>query len=145
MPHWVVEGYHEYAKRLPLPCSLHLVEIPLGKRSKPSDLARLQRHEGELMLSAVVPQAHIVALDERGQAWNTSQLATQLAHWQREYDTVALLVGGPEGLAVECLQRAHQKWSLSSLTLPHPLVRILVAEQLYRAWSVLNHHPYHRA
>lgn len=145
MPAWVNEGYHEYAKRLPATCSLNLVEIPLRKRSNSNELARLQRQEEEQMLAAIASSAYVIALDERGQVWDSLQLAHQFARWQREYHTVALLVGGPEGLSPACLQRAQQKWSLSSLTLPHPLVRIMVAEQLYRAWSLLNHHPYHRA
>jgi 23S rRNA (pseudouridine1915-N3)-methyltransferase len=139
MPSWVETGFKEYAKRLP---RLNLIEIPLRKRTKNADLARLQRQEGEQMLAAIAQGAYVIALDERGQIWNTPQLAEQLAHWRRR---VALLVGGPEGLSTACLQRAQQRWSLSALTLPHQLVRIVVAEQLYRAWSLLNNHPYHRA
>ncbi len=142
MPTWVKTGFNEYAKRLP---HLKLIEIPLRKRSKNADLARLQRQEGEQMLAAIAQGAYVIALDERGQVWNTVQLAEQFTYWMREYNTVALLVGGPEGLSTACLQRAQQHWSLSALTLPHQLVRIVVAEQLYRAWSMINNHPYHRA
>jgi 23S rRNA (pseudouridine1915-N3)-methyltransferase len=125
---------------------LHLTEIPLKKRTKNTDIARIQRQEEEAMLAVMtVPTHHVVALDERGQLWNTVQLSKQLEYWLEQYHTVTLLVGGPEGLSTTCLQRAQQRWSLSTLTLPHPLVRIIVAEQLYRAWSLLNHHPYHRA
>ncbi|EIJ41267.1 rRNA large subunit m3Psi methyltransferase RlmH [Beggiatoa alba B18LD] len=145
MPDWVTQGYQDYAKRLPASCSLQLVEIPLLKRGKNADIARFQREEGEKTLQAIAPQAHVVALDERGQAWNTLQLSEQLAQWMQTARTVALLVGSPEGLAPACLERAQQRWSLSALTLPHPLVRIVVAEQIYRAWSVLQNHPYHRA
>ena len=144
-PTWVNTGVNEYTKRLPSYCNLTLKEIPLRKRTKNADLVRLQQQEGEQMLAAIVPHAHVIALDECGAHWNTIQLTEQLSHWISTYSTVALLIGGPEGLATVCSQRAQQYWSLSRLTLPHPLVRIIVAEQLYRAWSYLNNHPYHRA
>jgi 23S rRNA (pseudouridine1915-N3)-methyltransferase len=86
----------------------------------------------------------VVAIDVNGKAWSTEELAKQCADWQMDGRNVSLLVGGPNGLASSCLQRADQKWSLSPLTLPHPLVRVLLAEQLYRAWSILNNHPYHK-
>lgn len=145
MPTWINQGFQEYAKRLPGQYRLHLIEIPLRKRSKNADLTRLQQQEGTQMLKYVTAESYVVALDERGQLWNSEQLALQLKHGLVHYSRVALLVGGPEGLASQCLQRAHQHWSLSALTLPHALVRIIVAEQIYRAWSLLNHHPYHRA
>ena len=97
------------------------------------------------MLKAVPKNSEVVALDGKGAAWNTEALAEQLAMWLGSGRDTSLLVGGPDGLAVDCLKRAHRHWSLSSLTLPHPLVRVLVAEQLYRAWSIIRHHPYHRA
>ncbi|OQW95691.1 MAG: 23S rRNA (pseudouridine(1915)-N(3))-methyltransferase RlmH [Beggiatoa sp. IS2] len=144
VPAWIEAGYYEYAKRLPRTCALKLIEIPLHKRTKGSDIRKLQQQEGEQMLTAIAPQSCIIALDEQGHAWNTRQLATQLDHWMQNYSTTALLIGGPEGLAPACLQQAQHHWSLSHLTFPHALVRIMVAEQLYRAWSLLNHHPYHR-
>lgn len=143
-PTWVATGFNEYVKRLPSNCSLNLIEIALCKRTKNVDLKRLQRQEGEQMLAAIAPNAYVIALDERGDNWNTRQLANRLAQWMRDYSRLALLVGGPEGLAPVCLQCAHQRWSLSSLTFPHTLVRIVIAEQVYRAWSILNNHPYHR-
>jgi 23S rRNA (pseudouridine1915-N3)-methyltransferase len=145
MPSWIESGFHEYAKRLPPSCRLNLIEIPLRKRTKNADLVRLQLKEGEQMLAAIAQGAYVIALDERGQMSNTCQLAEQLAQWMQDSSTVALLVGGPEGLSSASLERAQQRWSLSALTLPHQLVRIIVAEQLYRAWSLLNNHPYHRA
>lgn len=145
MPLWIETGFNEYAKRLPPSCRLNLIEIPLRKRTKNADLTRLQRQEGEQMLVAIAQGAFVIALDECGKAWNSLQLAEQLAHWMQEYSTCALLVGGPDGLSTKCLQRAQQRWSLSNLTLPHQLVRIIVAEQLYRAWTLLSNHPYHRA
>ncbi|HAI69077.1 MAG TPA: 23S rRNA (pseudouridine(1915)-N(3))-methyltransferase RlmH [Gammaproteobacteria bacterium] len=144
MPSWVQSGFSDYAKRLPSTCSVHLIEIPLRKRTKNADLARLQHKEGEQMLAAIAQGALVVALDEGGQAFSSIQLADQLAHWMQITSKVALLVGGPEGLSAACRKRAQQCWSLSTLTLPHQLVRIVVVEQLYRAWSLLNNHPYHR-
>ncbi len=144
MPSWVEQGYQEYARRLPADCTLQLVEIPAGKRGKGADIARITRQEGEKMLSAVPRGAHIVTLEVTGRAWSTENLSNELDNWLHDGRDVALLVGGPEGLAKECVAQAGQRWSLSSLTLPHPLVRVVVAEQLYRAWSILQNHPYHR-
>lgn len=143
MPDWVKAGYDEYAKRLPRECRLQLVEIPAGQRGKGANLARAIQEEGERMLAALPKEAHVIAVDMRGKQWDTPQLAQQLKWLQGGHD-VALFTGGPDGLAESCLQRADHLWSLSKLTLPHPLVRIVVAEQLYRAWSILQHHPYHR-
>ena len=144
MADWVKKGYEEYAKRLPQGCSLHLIEIPPGHRSKSSDPARAIEEEGHKVLGAIPHNCRIVALDERGKQWTTLQLASQMEEWMQDGCDIALLVGGPDGLSSECKQRAEQLWSLSSLTLPHPLVRVFLAEQLYRAWSVTQGHPYHR-
>ena len=145
MPDWVVKGYLEYAKRLPSDCPLQLHEIPAQKRAKGADLKRIADQEGQRMLDAVPKGAWVIALDEQGVSWATSKLAGQLSAWQQQGRDIALLVGGPEGLSSMCRKRADQIWSLSGLTLPHPLVRVIVAEQLYRAWSINNNHPYHRA
>lgn len=144
MPDWVQAGYREYATRLPRECALNLIEIPAGKRSPNADLTRIVRAEGERLLAAVPSGSRLIALDERGREWNTVELAGQLTDWLREGRDLSLLVGGPDGLDAACRDCAEQLWSLSRLTLPHPLVRIIVAEQLYRAWSLLHHHPYHR-
>ncbi len=144
MPGWVESGYREYAKRLPAECALRLREIPLGKRGKGMDLQRAVHDEGERMLTAVPRDCLVLALDLGGRAWSTEQLAVQLDDWMASGRDLALLVGGPDGLAPNCLERADGRWSLSTLTLPHPLVRVMVAEQLYRAWSILRNHPYHR-
>ncbi len=144
MPGWVQTGYQDYAKRLPRECELVLKEITPGKRGKNADLVRLREEEGERLLATLHRDDHVIALEVGGKAWSTEDLAAQLAQWQQNGRRVALLVGGPEGLSDACRQRASQQWSLSALTLPHPLVRVLLAEQLYRAWSLLNHHPYHR-
>jgi 23S rRNA (pseudouridine1915-N3)-methyltransferase len=145
MPSWVTEGYQEFAKRLPPECRLNLVEIALGRRSKGSDPARAIRDEGESMLDAIPKDSHVIALDVCGAQWNTEQLSLELSNWMQSGRNVALLIGGPDGLAESCSKSAHAIWSLSKLTLPHALVRILVAEQIYRAWSLLKNHPYHRA
>lgn len=144
MPGWVAEGYAEYAKRLPRECELRLKEIAPGLRGKNADLARAVADEGQKMQAAIPPQDRVVALDLSGQEWSTPELAKALARWLGDGRDVSLLVGGPDGLAPGCLARADERWRLSALTLPHPLVRVVLAEQIYRAWSILNHHPYHR-
>ncbi len=144
MPAWVEQGVNEYSKRLPPEIKFEIKEIPLGKRGKGADIKRAIAAEGQQML-ALIPQADkVIALEVTGKAWGTEKLAGELQQWQREGDNITLLVGGPDGLASECQARANQQWSLSALTLPHPLVRIVLAEQLYRAWAINNNHPYHR-
>jgi 23S rRNA (pseudouridine1915-N3)-methyltransferase len=144
MPGWVQQGYDEYAKRLPRECELALKEIAPGKRGKNSDVARIVKDEGERMIAAVPQGAHIVTLDMPGKPWTTPELAQAMQRWLEGGQHIALLAGGPEGLAESAKQQARESWSLSKLTFPHPLVRIIVAEQLYRAWSILHNHPYHR-
>ncbi len=144
MPTWVTTGYEDYAKRLPAGYALKLVEITPETRLKQADIKRITEKEGEKILATIKSSNLIIALDVQGQTWSTEELATSLQTWHNESRDVDLLVGGPDGLSPACVQKAHLKWSLSRLTLPHPLVRILVAEQLYRAWSILQNHPYHR-
>ena len=145
MPAWVTEGYSEYAKRLSHELPLQLVEISTKARGKNNDLARVVADEGAAMLAAIPKGAHVVALDGRGKSLSSEQVAEQLARWRMQGSDLAFLIGGPEGLAPAALERAHLHWSLGPATLPHPLVRIILAEQLYRAVSLLNNHPYHRA
>ena len=145
MPAWVNEGYREYARRLPRECRLELTEIPSGQRVRSGNVERAVAEEGKRMLAEVSAGEHVIALDVKGRSWSTEQLARQFQQWMRDGRVIKLLVGGPDGLSAPCLKRAQQCWSLSSLTLPHALVRILVAEQLYRAWTVSVGHPYHRA
>jgi 23S rRNA (pseudouridine1915-N3)-methyltransferase len=145
MPAWVNQGYQEYAKRLPRECGLHLHEISPAKRGKSGSAEQWKREEGSRILAAIPDSHRVVALEVKGKAWTTEQLAEQLEMWNADGRDVSLLVGGPDGLTTECLQRADQKWSLSPLTLPHPLVRVVMAEQLYRAWTITQNHPYHRA
>ena len=145
MPAWVETGVAEYRKRLPPEISFETREIALGKRGKNADITRAMAEEGAAMLAAIGARDRVIALDVRGKALSTEQLAEKLAAWQMHGDDVSLLVGGPDGLANVCLERASERWSLSALTLPHPLVRVLLAEQLYRAWSINHNHPYHRS
>ena len=145
MPAWVDAGYNEYAQRMPTEVRVELKEIVAGKRGKNADIARLVHEEGQRLQAAIPKSAHIVALDVKGKSFSTEQLAVRLGEWMQSGQDVALLVGGPEGLSTACRDLAHEHWSLSTLTFPHPLVRILIAEQLYRAWTVLKNHPYHRA
>ncbi len=144
MPEWVEAGYGEYARRMPHECRLVLREIPAGKRTKGADLARLTRDEGARQLAAIPNGVRVVALDRTGKQMDTEELAAVLKARLAEGRDLALLVGGPEGLAPECLKRADEHWALSRLTLAHPLVRVVLAEQLYRAWSIISHLPYHR-
>ncbi len=144
MPKWVTEGCQEYLKRLPAEFSMEIIEIQSGHRGKGADIARAKRQEGDAMLAAIGKGDRVVALEVGGKNWSTEQLAEQAENWQMSGQNVSLLVGGPDGLAPECLAQADQKWSLSGLTLPHPLVRILLAEQIYRAWSIIQGHPYHK-
>jgi 23S rRNA (pseudouridine1915-N3)-methyltransferase len=145
MPGWVTAGFNEYARRLPADCALQLHEIALGRRGKGADLARARREEGERLCAAVPKGAQAVALEVDGQRWSTETLAARLDGWRQQGRDVALLVGGPDGLDETARARAELAWSLSPLTLPHPLVRIVLAEQIYRAWSILQGHPYHRS
>jgi 23S rRNA (pseudouridine1915-N3)-methyltransferase len=144
MPDWVQTGFLEYLRRFPKDMPLELTEVQAGKRGKNADIKRILEKEGEMMLAATGKGNRIVTLDIPGQPWETPHLATQLERWKLDGRDVSLLIGGPEGLSPACKAAAEQSWSLSALTLPHPLVRVLVAESLYRAWSITANHPYHR-
>ena len=145
MPKWVDEGVKEYTKRLPRDFVVEFYEVALGNRSKGADLKKAIQSESKGMLEAVSERDWVIALEVKGKVWSTENLADQVKEWQMRGDNVALLIGGPDGLSEACRARADQQWSLSALTLPHPLVRILLAEQLYRAYSINQNHPYHRA
>lgn len=145
MPGWVTEGTQEYSKRLPRELNLEWRELPLAQRGKrDGNTDRLKEKEGEQILQSIGPGDLVVALDVLGKPWSTETLAQRLSDWQMNGRNVSLLVGGPDGLSRACLDRADMKWSLSALTLPHPLVRVVLAEQLYRAWTITVNHPYHR-
>ncbi|MGL5006962.1 MAG: 23S rRNA (pseudouridine(1915)-N(3))-methyltransferase RlmH [Plesiomonas sp.] len=144
MPTWVETGFKEYTRRFPKDMPFELLEIQAGKRGKNADIKRILDKEGEQMLATIPKGNRIVTLDIPGKPWTTEQLAEQLERWKQDGRDVSFLIGGPEGLSPACKEAAEQSWSLSPLTLPHPLVRVLVAESLYRAWSVTTNHPYHR-
>ncbi|VAW44236.1 23S rRNA (pseudouridine(1915)-N(3))-methyltransferase [hydrothermal vent metagenome] len=144
MPKWVQEGYAEYAKRLPKSCALKLIELPMATRGKNNSVESLKSEEAKRILAAIPKGTRLVVLDEHGQQVTTKGLADKLEDWLGGGQDIALIVGGPDGLDKDIIQKAQWKWGLSNLTLPHPMVRILVAEQVYRAWSVLQNHPYHR-
>lgn len=144
MPAWVETGFQEYVRRFPKDMPFELLEIPAGKRGKNADIKRILEKEGEQTLAAIPKGNRIVTLDIPGKPWTTEQLAEQLERWKQDGRDISFLIGGPEGLAPSCKAAADQSWSLSPLTLPHPLVRVVVAESLYRAWSITANHPYHR-
>lgn len=142
-PRWAEAASAEYLKRLPsaLTIEAHLLA---PSRGHGGDLERARADEGRRLLAACGARDRIIALDERGTGWTSMELAARLRAWEQEGRDLALLIGGADGLAAECLQRAETRWSLSPLTLPHALVRVMVCEQLYRAWSLNAGHPYHR-
>jgi 23S rRNA (pseudouridine1915-N3)-methyltransferase len=145
MPAWVNQGYQEYAGRLTGNCRLNLKEIAAEKRLKNSNIDKICKQESDRLLAAIPSGNRVVALDVKGVQWSTGKLSKQLEHWMMSGQDVSLLIGGPEGMDKSCIDRADQLWSLSPLTFPHPLVRVIVAEQLYRAWTITQNHPYHRA
>ncbi|MDO4776224.1 MAG: 23S rRNA (pseudouridine(1915)-N(3))-methyltransferase RlmH [Cardiobacteriaceae bacterium] len=145
MPDWVNQGFADYANRFAADITLKLTEIPLQKRASASQLASAQQKEAAQIRAAVQGFDHIVILDIPGREHSSESLARRLQHWQETSRRVALIIGGPEGIAADIKALAQESWSLGKLTLPHPLVRIVVAEALYRAWSINRNHPYHRA
>ena len=144
VPKWVEEGYETYAARMPRDHALVLEELPAAAR-RGTDAQRWRDDEGERLLARVSRDERAIALDERGRQLASTDLAAELERWRRDGRDVALLVGGADGLSKACLARADWRWSLSAATLPHALVRIIVAEQLYRASTLLTGHPYHRS
>jgi 23S rRNA (pseudouridine1915-N3)-methyltransferase len=145
LPDWVNTGFREYQKRLRTPLVLELQEIAVATRRAGENLQRAIAREGADMLAALKADDYVVALEVAAESMSTEQLSAWLALRMRAGRPLALLIGGPDGLAQSCRERADQSWSLSPLTLPHALVRVVVAEQLYRAMSLLAGHPYHRA
>ena len=144
-PAWVADGFAEYRKRLSHWLPFDLVEIAPGLRGKGRDAARAMQEEGARVLGALPKQAHVVTLDGRGKPYSSEQLAQRLEHWRGQGRDLAFLIGGPEGHSPDVIAAANESWALGPLTLPHMLVRLVVAEQLYRAASMLANHPYHRA
>lgn len=149
MPVWVQQCCKDYLRRIPKPFSVREVEVPAEKRSSGQSTDKIKQRETERLLKEVPDGDWLVALDEHGKCFSTAEFAQQLDSWKNQARDVSFIIGGPDGLDFSC-QSAHrkhwpdQKWSLSPLTFPHPLVRVILSEQLYRGWSVLAGHPYHR-
>ena len=144
MPGWVEEGVDTYRKRLPRDFNLEIEEIALGQRGKNADIAKARAQEAQRIRDKLRGDEYVVALEVKGKPWTTEQLAQEADAWRMAGRDIALLVGGPDGLEPSLSAAADKTWSISPLTLPHPLVRIMLAEQLYRAWTLLVGHPYHR-
>lgn len=148
MPNWVETAFDDYFKRIQPFVQTQLVELPMAKRIKndsPADIQKYCQIEGEAILNALKPTEVLIALEVNGRELSTEKLASTMQDWTLNGQDIALAIGGPDGLSDAVRQRAEWHWSLSKLTLPHPLVRILLIEQLYRAMSINHNHPYHRA
>ena len=144
MPGWVQQGYNEYIKRIGQGLNVELLELTAEKRGKSANTSKILEKEAEKMRQAIAKNHLVVALDKSGQSWSTEKLAQKLADWQLDGTNISLLIGGPEGMTQELIDQADLRLSFSAMTFPHPVVRIILAEQLYRAWSILNNHPYHK-
>lgn len=144
MPNWVDEAIREYSKRLSESAHLNLIEVPLLRRGKSTDLSRIMEKEMCAMQAAIPSGSRLIALDIQGESFTSEALALKIKKLQHISSHLCFLIGGPEGLLPELLALCDERWSLSSLTLPHALARIILLETLYRAYSILNHHPYHK-
>lgn len=144
MPSWVSQAYQEYAQRMPKICQLQLQEVSAKKRGKNADTARILRDEANAISSTIPTDFLTIGLDRKGKAISTEQLAQHMQNWIDEAQDVAIVIGGPEGLDSNFLVSCQQTWSLSALTFAHPVVRVMLAEQVYRAWSINANLPYHR-
>jgi 23S rRNA (pseudouridine1915-N3)-methyltransferase len=144
LPGWQQQGFQEYARRLPRECALELTEIPAATRTRSKPTKQAIQKESDRLLAAVAKNDYVVALDQPGAQYSSEDLSGLLATWLAQGRDLAMLIGGADGLSDACKSRADLRWSLSDLTLPHGLVRVMVAEQVYRAWSILHGHPYHR-
>ena len=145
MPKWVEAGFDEYARRMPHEATIELMEIKPEKRGEGKKIEQLLVAEAARILAALPSKCRIVAMDERGRQWTTAKLADSITGWMRNGGDTAFLVGGADGLDANIKNSADEVLALSAMTLPHGLARILLAEQLYRAVSLINRHPYHRA
>ncbi len=144
MPDWITAGFNEYAKRMPRESKIELLEIKPEPRSTGKTTTQIMEAEAQRILAALPQGCLRIALDERGAQSTTKQLAAQMQEWMREGRDVAFVIGGADGLHESVKQAVQQQLALSALTLPHAFVRLLLAEQLYRAHSLLHNHPYHR-
>lgn len=144
MPGWVIEGTQEYARRFVDGVQLKLIEIPLIKRGKVFDQTRILEKEASQLIAALPVNSYKIALDIQGKGFSSEALAREMQHLQQISSHWCFIIGGPEGLSTEVLALCDTKWSLSALTFPHPVVRILLLESIYRAWSIIHNHPYHK-
>lgn len=143
-PAWITQASQEYLKRLPTEYHCTITELPLAKRGKTQPTDNHCKHEATQILARIKKNSLVIALSIEGSMWDTKQLAEKLSSWRLEHDHVCLIIGGPDGLDDSVLERATIHWSLSKLTFPHMLARIIILEQLYRAHCILIGHPYHR-
>ncbi len=143
-PSWIESGVSEYLSRMPHECKVHLVTVATTKRTKNISVPQAQEREQALLLKSTPTNSFRIALDEHGKTWTTTVLATKLEGWLQHTSSVTLYIGGPDGFTSDFLHQVDMVWSLSSLTMPHMLVRLVLVEQLYRAWTVIQGHPYHR-
>ena len=144
MPVWVDSAFTEYSKRLPKKINFNLIEIVPATRSKNTNPEQLKKIEEEKITTSITNNSLVIALDEKGKSINSRELSIELQTWIDNQQHVSILVGGADGLSPSIKNKADEIWSLSKMTLPHNLVRIVIIEQIYRAWSIINHHPYHR-
>ena len=144
MPSWIEQGFKEYKKRFSPHIDFKLIEIKPVQRSKNINTASILKQETNKIKTALGNHDQIIILDEKGKSINTKQLSVKLNEWKQDQLHIAIIIGGADGLSDDIKQQAHQTWSLSAMTLPHGLVRIIIMEQIYRAWSITQNHPYHR-
>ena len=144
MPVWVDSAFTEYSKRLPKKINFNLIEITPATRSKNINPEQLKKIEEEKITTSITNNSLVIALDEKGKSISSRELSTELQTWIDNQQHVSILVGGADGLSPSIKNKADEVWSLSKMTLPHNLVRIVIIEQIYRAWSIINRHPYHR-
>ncbi len=144
MPAWVNQGVEEYVRRMPSECQVKFVELALGQRAKSKNIKQAMQQEEKSIVAAIPKNALVIALEVKAKIWSTQTLSEKMQDWMQSGKDIALLIGGPDGMTPACINHANEKWSLSNLTLPHPLVRIVVAEQLYRALMIIKNHPYHK-
>ena len=144
MPAWIDSAFCEYSKRLPESINFNLIEVAPATRSKNKNLEQLKKIEEEKINAVIASNNLIIALDEKGKTISSNSLSVQLQTWMDDQQHISILIGGADGLSLSIKNKADQIWSLSEMTLPHGLVRIIMIEQLYRAWSIINRHPYHR-
>lgn len=144
MPAWVNEGTQSYLQRIRGNSSANLLEVSAKKRSKNADISRVLQQEGEAILKHVSSDTRLICLDRPGKAYDSMQVAKKIRDWQQLGQAVAFAIGGPEGLDSAVMQRADESWTLSKMTFTHHVARVMLAEQLYRAWSINEGLPYHR-